>query len=175
MLRMIDSDISHRCRDAWNSLPSHLHYTSSCWDANVPVGVCTMLITSYLVYLYNEFLIQRLLVQQNPDSSAELLEISSTILSTVLTLCSQRVNAVDLQPDYLGAVSFFFFCARQFFNFFPPFFPCLRINILECSGLNFQLFRSYSTACLAQSSWLKPSNIKQGRDNRFHTKAPDRL
>ncbi|KAJ5624460.1 hypothetical protein N7510_000769 [Penicillium lagena] len=94
-------DISHRCHSAWESLPIHLRYNPQCWDNGLPVAVCLMQIFSYLAYLCNDFLIQRLLVEKNnPRGNAALLSVSSEILSTVLRLGTQREYMVDLRPDF---------------------------------------------------------------------------
>lgn len=63
-----------------------------------------MLIVAYLAYLYNDFLIQRQLIQQDPEAQAPLLDVSSTILSTVLVLGTQREQMVDIQRDFICTV-----------------------------------------------------------------------
>lgn len=65
-----------------------------------------MLIISYLEYLYNDFLIQRLLAgKHNPRGNPALLSVSADILSTVLKLGTQREQVVDLRPDFTWTVS----------------------------------------------------------------------
>lgn len=65
-----------------------------------------MLIISYLAYLYNDFLIQRLLAgKHHPRGNPALLSVSADILSTVLTLGTQREQMVDLRPDFTWTVS----------------------------------------------------------------------
>ncbi|KAJ5306407.1 hypothetical protein N7508_005422 [Penicillium antarcticum] len=101
---MLD-DISQRCHLAWEALPIHLRYTPQCWDNNLPVAVCLMLIISYLAYLYNDFLIQRLIAgKRNPRGNTALLSVSADILSTVLILGTQREQMVDLRPDFTWTV-----------------------------------------------------------------------
>lgn len=64
-----------------------------------------MLIISYLAYLYNDFLIQRLLVDKNSTrGNPALLSVSAEILSTVLTLGTKREQMVDLRPDFTWTV-----------------------------------------------------------------------
>jgi hypothetical protein len=113
------SDISHRCHLAWESLPAHLRYTPHCWGNKYPTAVCLLLIVSYLAYLYNDFLIQRLLAgKKNPRGSPALLSVSAEILSSVLTIGAQREQMVDIRPDFTWTVSF------------PPFFlttSCLNV------------------------------------------------
>ena len=64
-----------------------------------------MLSVCYLAYLYNDFLIQRLLVQQDPEAQTTLLDVSSTILSTVLSFGIQREHVIDIQRDFIWTVS----------------------------------------------------------------------
>ncbi|KAJ5887785.1 hypothetical protein N7495_007826 [Penicillium taxi] len=99
------NDISCRCHVAWESLPPHLRYTPECWNNESPVVVCLMLIISFLAYLYNEFLVQRLLAgKYNPHGSKALLSVSARILSTVLTLGTQREQMLDLRPDFTWTI-----------------------------------------------------------------------
>lgn len=105
MLSIGNSDISQRCREAWGLLPDHLKYSPDCWDMSLSAGAYSMLIASYIAYLYNDFLAQRLLVQQNPESTRQLLTVSSTILTTVLALGSHRDHVVDLHRDFMQMVS----------------------------------------------------------------------
>ncbi len=65
-----------------------------------------MLIASHLLYLYNIFLIQRLLTQHDPSAETELLDVSSKILSAVLMLGRQQEPMVDIQRDFNSMVSF---------------------------------------------------------------------
>ena len=65
-----------------------------------------MMIISYLAYLYNDFLIQRLIAgKNNPRGNTALLAVSADILSTVLTLGMQREQMIDLRPDFAWTVS----------------------------------------------------------------------
>lgn len=98
-------NISQRCHLAWDSLPNWLRYSPQCWDQNLHVAVCLMMIISYLAYLYNDFLIQRLIAgKNNPRGNTALLSVSADILSTVLTLGMQREQMVDLRPDFAWTV-----------------------------------------------------------------------
>ncbi|KAJ5155339.1 hypothetical protein N7492_008142, partial [Penicillium capsulatum] len=103
----IDSlnDLSKRCHQAWASLPSHLRYTQKCQEKDYPVGTWLMLIISYLAYLYNDLLIQRLLVgKNNPRGNGPLLSASANILKTVQTLGTRRERMVDLRPDFTWTI-----------------------------------------------------------------------
>ncbi|OQE37393.1 hypothetical protein PENCOP_c010G04903 [Penicillium coprophilum] len=98
-------NISQRCHLAWDSLPNWLRYSPQCWDQNLHIAVRLMMIISYLAYLYNDFLIQRLIAgKSNPRGNTALLSVSAEILSTVLTLGTQREQMVDLRPDFAWTV-----------------------------------------------------------------------
>jgi hypothetical protein len=65
-----------------------------------------MMVVVYLAYLYNDLLIQRLLVgKDNPRGNAALLSVSAEILSTVLAIGAQREQMAILNPDFILAVS----------------------------------------------------------------------
>ncbi|KAL4778768.1 hypothetical protein BJX76DRAFT_365942 [Aspergillus varians] len=97
-------DISFRCTQAWNSLPAHLRYSPDDWNDNNPVGVRVMLIASYLMYLYEIFLIQRLLTQHDPSAETDLLSVSSKILSAVLMLGRQQEHTINIQRDFNSTI-----------------------------------------------------------------------
>lgn len=97
-------ELSSRCHQAWNSLPQHLQYTPCRWETDLPIGVKLMSIISYLAYLYNEFLVQSLLNQDSENTNAALLDVSSEILSTVLTLGRQWERSVDIKGDFTWIV-----------------------------------------------------------------------
>lgn len=83
-----ERDISRRCKETWESHPAYLRYTPQTDHDNVLIVY--MLILAYLAYLYNEFLIQRLLVRQHQAPNTSLLSVSSQIISTVLLLARDR-------------------------------------------------------------------------------------
>jgi hypothetical protein len=60
---------------------------------------------SYLAYLYNEFSIQSLLGRDSENKNSALLDVSSEILSTVLTLGRQWERSVDIKGDFTWIVS----------------------------------------------------------------------
>ncbi|KGO37198.1 Transcription factor, fungi [Penicillium expansum] len=98
-------NISQRCHLAWDSLPNWLRYSPQCWDQNLHIAVCLMMNISYLAYLYNDFLIQRLIAgKNNPRGNTALLSVSVDILSTVLKLGTQREQTVDLRPEFAWTV-----------------------------------------------------------------------
>ena len=93
-----------------------------------------MLIISYLAYLYNDFLIQRLIAgKNNPRGNTALLSVSADILSTVLILGTQREQMVDIRPDFTWTVLF-------------------TLCTFKLSSCLMFIYRSYYTASLAQVS-----------------------
>ena len=63
-----------------------------------------MLLISYLAYLYNEILIQIFLSKGSGKTEAALLDVSATILSTVLDLGRQWERSVAIQRDFTWIV-----------------------------------------------------------------------
>ncbi|KAL2820593.1 hypothetical protein BJX63DRAFT_379724 [Aspergillus granulosus] len=102
-------DILLRCTQAWNSIPSHLRYSSTHWDDNLPIGIRIMLVLAYLAYLYNIFIVQRLLMQQDRSAETDLLDVSSKLLSAVLLLGKQQEPMIDLQRDFITTIVLFGF------------------------------------------------------------------
>ncbi|KAF2188919.1 hypothetical protein K469DRAFT_564200 [Zopfia rhizophila CBS 207.26] len=100
-------EISEQCRESWDSLPRHLRYWPTCWDEELPSGVCIMLVIAYLAYLYNEFLIQRLLDRQPLTLNTALLRVSIDLLSTALTLGTIRDQTFDVHRDFLHTILLF--------------------------------------------------------------------
>jgi hypothetical protein len=64
-----------------------------------------MLILTYLAHMYNEFLIQRLLVRQHHAPNTSLLSVSSQLLSTVLLLARNRGRMRNIFVDLTSSVS----------------------------------------------------------------------
>ncbi|KAL4952467.1 hypothetical protein BDW69DRAFT_21049 [Aspergillus filifer] len=93
-------DISFRCTTAWNSVPDHLRYTPHGWSESLTIGVRILMIMSYQLYLYNIFLVQRLLCLFDPSAETALLDVSSELLSTVLVLGRQPEAMADIKRDY---------------------------------------------------------------------------
>ncbi|KAL4795329.1 hypothetical protein BDV19DRAFT_398724 [Aspergillus venezuelensis] len=93
-------DISFRCTTAWDSVPDHLRYAPHGWSESLTIGVRILMIMSYQLYLYNIFLVQRLLCQFDSSAETALLDVSSELLSTVLVLGRQPEAMVDIKRDY---------------------------------------------------------------------------
>ncbi|KAK2873490.1 hypothetical protein FQN49_002327 [Arthroderma sp. PD_2] len=106
-------DVSRRCDEAWNSLPEHLRYAEGCWDTDLVPSVKLMLVISYMAYLHNGFLVQSLLVEDCANARADLLDISATILSTVLTFGRQRERSFDIQRDFIWTLLLFGFSSAS--------------------------------------------------------------
>ncbi|EPS29676.1 hypothetical protein PDE_04626 [Penicillium oxalicum 114-2] len=100
------NNISRRSRLAWEALPSHLRYTSQCWDKGYSVSACALLAVSYLAYLYNDLLIQRLLAgNENPRGTPALLSVSAEILCSVLALGTPKEQMADIvRSDFMWTV-----------------------------------------------------------------------
>ncbi|KAL4815635.1 hypothetical protein BDW67DRAFT_163872 [Aspergillus spinulosporus] len=92
--------IATRCTQTWNSAPAHLRYPTCDWNDNHRVAVRIMLLSTYLIYLYNFFLIHRLLAQHDPSAEKALLDVSSEILSIVLKIGRQHEPTIDIRSDF---------------------------------------------------------------------------
>ncbi|KAF2873751.1 hypothetical protein BDV95DRAFT_567686 [Massariosphaeria phaeospora] len=98
-------DISRRIHTSWDSIPRHLHYRSGCWSANLSFSVGVMLVSVYLSHWYNEFMIQKLLLDPAALApNAALLRVSMDLLSTCLTLGSVRDRTYDIQRDFIHTI-----------------------------------------------------------------------
>lgn len=84
----------------WESIPPHLRYTPSCWNTTSPAGV-GLLVYLRLENLYTEFLLQKLIVNQDHTYRGALIQISHQILSLVLSVLNKRpvvyVSKVDFE------------------------------------------------------------------------------
>ncbi|KAL4934267.1 uncharacterized protein BDV17DRAFT_278576 [Aspergillus undulatus] len=106
-------DISFRCIKAHKSIPAHLRYSPENWNENHPIGIRVMLIGEQQLYLYNIFLIQRFLAQNDPSAETALLDVSSEILSSVLMLGRQQQHLVDIQRDFNSTAVMYGFSAAS--------------------------------------------------------------
>ncbi|KAF2489730.1 hypothetical protein BU16DRAFT_597224 [Lophium mytilinum] len=94
-------NISRRGHEMWNSIPEHLRYEHSSWDDElVPSGVCFKLVLAHLAYLFNEFLIQKLLDKRPLAQNQAYLSVSMELLATVLTLGQPRDRVFDNFKDF---------------------------------------------------------------------------
>ncbi|KAL2869364.1 transcription factor domain-containing protein [Aspergillus lucknowensis] len=106
-------DISFRCTHAWTSMPAHLRYSPSRWDDSLSLAIRIMLLMSYLAYLYNIFLVQRLLAQHDPSAERALLDVSSKLLSAVLLLGRQHEPMIDIQRDFITTIVLYGFSSAS--------------------------------------------------------------
>ncbi|KAJ5225196.1 hypothetical protein N7468_006421 [Penicillium chermesinum] len=83
-------ELFDRCIQVWDSLPPHLKYRPDCWDSDIPVAGCFMLGKIYLSYLHIQFYIQRILGEGLQTPLPMLLELSSSILETVIQMTNSR-------------------------------------------------------------------------------------
>jgi hypothetical protein len=102
----VTRQIATRCTQTWNSAPAHLRYPTCDWNDNHRVAVRIMLLSTYLIYLYNFFLIHRLLAQHDPSAEKALLDVSSEILSIVLKIGRQHEPTIDIRSDFNSIVSY---------------------------------------------------------------------
>ncbi|KAL4866419.1 hypothetical protein BDV12DRAFT_132868 [Aspergillus spectabilis] len=92
--------IALRCTQIWQSIPAHLRYSPARWNDDHHLAIRIMLLASYFQYLYNIFLIQRLLAPHDPSAETALLDVSSEILSTVLLSGRQQEPNINVQRDF---------------------------------------------------------------------------
>ncbi|OJJ98523.1 hypothetical protein ASPACDRAFT_45036 [Aspergillus aculeatus ATCC 16872] len=81
-------DISLRSEQTWSSLPKHLRSSAAAWrePGSLSVSARLMLTVAHLAHLYDDCLVQRLLLREDSQAQGALLKVSAQILSTVLTL-----------------------------------------------------------------------------------------
>jgi hypothetical protein len=92
-------DILQRSNDAWAFIPPHLHYDESCWQLNLPIPVCVMLLAVFLEHLRTQFLLQRLLCRHWPAAKDALIKVSMQLLSTVMVMTSPRIQCADIRRE----------------------------------------------------------------------------
>ncbi|PYI16139.1 hypothetical protein BO99DRAFT_466555 [Aspergillus violaceofuscus CBS 115571] len=100
-------DISLRSEQTWSSLPKHLRTPATAWREpdTLSVSARLMLTVAHLTHLYDDFLVQRLLLREDNQAQGPLLKVSAQILSTVLTLGTYGEAAtVDLRRDFILAI-----------------------------------------------------------------------
>ncbi|PYH80980.1 hypothetical protein BO82DRAFT_365431 [Aspergillus uvarum CBS 121591] len=100
-------NISFRSRKTWSSLPKHLRTPATAWREpdTLSVSARLMLTVTLLTHLYDDFLVQRLLLREDNQAQGPLLKVSAQILSTVLTLGTYgEVATVDLRRDFILAI-----------------------------------------------------------------------
>jgi hypothetical protein len=99
-------ELSNRCYQLWNSLPSNLQYKQGYWTSNLSPALCHMHAKVYLAYLHIHFKIYRLLGTGDTNTSArpELLEISANMLETIVQMGNCRGRTLFTPRDLPGIV-----------------------------------------------------------------------
>ncbi|KAJ5094506.1 hypothetical protein N7456_010367, partial [Penicillium angulare] len=98
-------DISNRCSQTWNALPSFLQYNQTCWTTDLPLAFCHMHAKVYLFYLHIHFQIYRLIGPGDGNSTPqpELLEVSANMLETVIQMTNYR-KRTNFSPRDLSGI-----------------------------------------------------------------------
>ncbi|KAH8801776.1 hypothetical protein F5884DRAFT_807811 [Xylogone sp. PMI_703] len=84
------SNISDRSKQMWDSVPTLLKYNDSCWQVRKCPKECYMLLIVYIDYVYNEFLLHRVVARHTKRESILLYDSAWRLLSLSLTLCQMR-------------------------------------------------------------------------------------
>lgn len=82
--------VSENSRRTWEELPSFLRWRPGSVNSE---DSGSLLIPLYLDFLYNDFLLYRLLVRRSQNESDALINISQSILGTVLQLIGREIAA----------------------------------------------------------------------------------
>lgn len=89
LLRSFHSGISQRSKEQWNNRPHELRYDPTIWGSSRPLDECYSLMMISLDHLYNDWLLQRVIVQRLHGDSRELLRLSDKMLSDGLAAVTQ--------------------------------------------------------------------------------------
>ncbi|KAK4866251.1 hypothetical protein LT330_008592 [Penicillium expansum] len=83
-------ELSSRCRQTWDNLLPHLRYSQDCWQSDMPLTNCYMHAKVHLAYLQIHFQIYHLLGEESSSPLPELLDVSASILETVVQIGNSR-------------------------------------------------------------------------------------
>ena len=97
--------IKERLRQSEESLPVKLRDRSDRWVLERKVAENYAQLSKHLDYVYNEFLIERTLVKRCRVSPAELVAVSRSLLSSLLTLTGNRHHLGSYTNDLPWLVS----------------------------------------------------------------------
>lgn len=98
-------NISLRNCEAWEAIPSHLHYNARCWTSELHPQVCFMLTVIRLAFLQCDFQIFRILERSDPLSTQQFLKVSFEMISLIQELGSFRRKAIYLHLRFSYIVS----------------------------------------------------------------------
>lgn len=82
-------EVSQQSHKTWNDLPGFLRWRPSDPDTNDS----SVLVPLYLNFLYNDFLLYRVLVRRAQSGSEGLVSVSQNILSTILELIGKEIGS----------------------------------------------------------------------------------
>ncbi|PYH47009.1 putative C6 transcription factor [Aspergillus saccharolyticus JOP 1030-1] len=83
-------EVSQQSHKTWNELPSFLRWRPGSPDPN---GSSSVLLPLYLNFLYNDFLLYRVLVKRTQSGAEGLISVSQNILSTILELIGKEIGS----------------------------------------------------------------------------------
>lgn len=93
-----------RSAATWAAFPPHIKYEASVW-ARHSTQDAMMLLMLRLEVLYTDFILQKLVMTQDPSSRNMLIETSHLVLSLVLSALNQRIALAQHRIDLEWTVS----------------------------------------------------------------------
>ena len=139
------ASIARRSREDWQAKSPRVHYDPSIWTSDKSPDECYTLNIIFLEHLYNDWLLQRVVVQRLHGDSSELLRLSSELLShglAVVTLAGGDISWVIADLPW----SIMLFCL-------PP------AGVLVLELLRQAQSRSSSTAAFSRSSVIQNLSV----------------
>lgn len=103
-LTFMRSELLAKLAAMWASFPPHVKYEPSAWSQH-STNVAIMLLMVRLEALYTEFILHKLVVDQDHSSRSMLIETSHLILSLLLSALSQRLVLAQYRIDLEWSVS----------------------------------------------------------------------
>ncbi|KAJ5948345.1 hypothetical protein N7466_001360 [Penicillium verhagenii] len=96
-------ELLQQSHEAWSGLPSFLHQTQD----EILDFKHSIFLQLHLDYLYDQFLLFRILSKRQNTWAPELVKVSHEILSEVLLLVDGRIRTMRLTPELSWVISFF--------------------------------------------------------------------
>jgi hypothetical protein len=103
-LTLFCSELLAKSAATWASFPPHVKYEPSAWSRH-STNNAMMLLMVRLEALYTEFILHKLVVDQDHSSRSMLIETSHLILSLLLSALSQRLMLAQHRIDLEWSVS----------------------------------------------------------------------